>query len=203
MSRHGNKANPLDEVIYILLSSQTDEKKFQQAYTDLKRRFHSWKRLSRNDIRAISAIIEPAGLSKVKSENIVTLFEMIENNFGVRSLAQLKKMPDDVVENYLCSLPGIGKKSARCVMMYSLNRQVFPLDTHCFRILKRLGAHDYPHPIRRWHDRIQEIVPKDIRYALHVTLLSLGRDLCRSLTTNCGKCPLKEICCHYEENKKS
>lgn len=203
LSRHGNKANPLDEVIYILLSSQTDEKKFKQTYANLKRRYRSWKAIARKDLRVISAIIKPAGLSKLKSANVLRLLEIIEQHFGVRSLAPLKKMPDAEIERFLCSLPGIGKKSARCVMMYSLNREVFPLDTHCYRILKRLGAHDCPQPIRRWHDQIQNMIPKDIRFALHVTLISLGRDLCRAAITDCNECPLTVHCCYFLKKKKS
>jgi endonuclease III len=91
-------------------------------------------------------------------------------------------------------LPGIGKKTARCILMYSLNRQVFPLDTHCARILKRLGFHVPNGSLRKCEDEIQHLIPAVIRYSLHVTMIDLGRRICTNRNPKCHICPLQPIC---------
>ncbi|MCU1265723.1 MAG: DNA-cytosine methyltransferase [Acidobacteria bacterium] len=200
--RHGNKTNPLDEVGYIILSAQTDENKYQSVYRELKKRFPKWANIQRNDESIIEQILRPSGLSKLKAKYIVRILDKLDADFGKRSLASLKTMPDEEAEKYLASLLGIGPKSARCVLMYSLGRKVFPVDTHNFRVLKRLGAHNFPLPIRRWHDELQKIIPEDLRYSLHVTLVSLGREICRATRPACEICPLSALCCYAKANRK-
>lgn len=200
--RHGNKTNPLDEVGYIILSAQTDENKYQSVYRELKKRFPKWANIKRNDESTIERILRPSGLSKLKAKYLVRILDKLDADFGKRSLASLKGMSDEEAEKYLASLLGIGPKSARCVLMYSLGRKVFPVDTHNFRVLQRLGAHNFPLPIRRWHDELQQIIPQDLRYSLHVTLVSLGREICRAAKPDCEICPLSELCCYAKENKK-
>jgi len=196
LRRHGNKKNPLDELIYIVLSTQTDEAKYQSVYSNLKRRFRSWRKIESHHKPEIETILEPGGLSAIKADRIISILSTLDINFGARSLAMLKRMSDADAEKTLCSLPGVGIKTARCIMMYSLDRNVFPVDTHTFRTLDRLGAHSYPLPVRRWHNHIQAIVPEDIRYSLHVTLVSLGREYCKATKPNCKDCPMNELCCY-------
>lgn len=193
---HGNKKNPLDEVIYIILSSQTDEDKYQFVFDNLKRLYPSWKDVTPSDEEVLKRAIKPAGLSNVKAKYVIEILQKLDADFGKRSLSFLKKLPDDEAEKYLTSLSGIGIKSARCVLMYSLGRQAFPVDTHNFRVLNRLGAINLPQPIRRWHNKIQEIIPEHLRFSLHVTLVSHGREICKAGRPLCESCPLIHICCY-------
>ncbi|MEZ5304792.1 MAG: endonuclease III domain-containing protein [Verrucomicrobiales bacterium] len=113
--------------------------------------------------------------------------------FGKLSLADLRRLPDGEVEAFLTSLKGVGKKVARCVMMYSLDRQVFPVDTHCWRIARRLGwvrpTQKDGHCSERDMDRLQERIPPARRYSLHVNMVSLGRGFC--LTSNRNATPAR------------
>jgi endonuclease III len=195
LPKHGNKKDPLDEVIYIMLSSQTDESKYQSTYHNLETKYPSWNLIRPEELDHIEEILKPAGLSRVKAANLIHLLQKVEADFGTRNLTALEKMGDCEAEKYLCSLPGIGPKSARCVLMYSLNREVFPVDTHNFRVLQRLGAHNLPLPIRRWHNKLQNMIPASIRFSLHVTLILHGRDLCKASKPLCESCPLNQICC--------
>ena len=192
--RHGNFANPLDEVIYIILSSQTDEQKYRSVFRALKTRFQSWSQISASALVEIERIIKPAGLSRYKTNYLVGVVEKLRKDFGRVSLASLRVMSDEDAERYLCSLPGVSIKTARCVLMYSLNRQVFPVDTHVFRVLNRLGVISLPQPIRKWHNVVQDVIPDDLRYDLHVTLLSHGREVCRAHKPECHRCNLKRLC---------
>jgi endonuclease III len=200
--RHGNKSNPLDEVGYIILSAQTDENKYQSVYRQLKRKFPKWANIKSSDEPTIEKILRPAGLSKLKAKYLIKILDKLDADFGKRSLVSLKEMSDQEAEKYLTSLLGIGPKSARCVLMYSLGRKVFPTDTHNFRVLKRLGAHNFPLPIRRWHDELQRLIPADLRYSLHVTLVSLGREICRATNPGCEICPLRGLCCYAKVHQR-
>jgi endonuclease III len=198
---HGNKSNPLDEVIYIVLSSQTDEKKYQAVYRNLKKAFPSWKTINARDESQIELLLRPAGFSRAKAKYLIGLLNKLDADFGKRSLSALKSMSTEEAELYLRTLPGVGTKTARCVLMYSLNREVYPVDTHNFRVLKRLGAFNLPEPIRRWHDRIQELIPNHLRFSLHVTLVSFGREICKAGKPLCEICPLNSLCCYAQQHK--
>lgn len=116
-------------------------------------------------------------------------------DFDKLLLSGLKVLSDNDMEAYLCSLPGIGKKSARCIMMYSFDREVFPLDSHCFRIVKRLGwiGKDKTHTDKIGDD-IQDLIPKSIRYSLHVNMVAHGRTICHPVYPRCIKCPILKLC---------
>ena len=121
---------------------------------------------------------------------------------GVRLVAlavkPLRKMSDKDAETFLLSLPGVGKKVARCVLMYSLGRQVFPVDTHCWRIARRLGwvrpTQKDKHCAPRDMDRLQSKIPPEFRYSLHVNMISLGREICTPTAPRCDECPISAWC---------
>jgi endonuclease III len=107
-------------------------------------------------------------------------------------------MSDDECEQFLLGLPGVGTKVARCVMMYSLDRQVFPVDTHCWRICRRLGWVRRTTPdgncSRRDADRLQSRIPPELRRSLHVNMVSLGKRLCLAGSPRCDECPIGRLC---------
>jgi len=118
--------------------------------------------------------------------------------FGEPTLKSLHKMSVKEAESFLLSLPGVGKKVARCVLMYSLGRQVFPVDTHCWRIARRLGwvrpTQKDKHCAPRDMDRLQSKIPPELRYSLHVNMISLGREICTPSSPRCDECPILALC---------
>jgi endonuclease III len=192
--RHGNKSNPLDELFYILLSLQTTEINCRRSYQALRKAFPRWSMLVRASVPQIRRPISFAGLGRQRALKISNIARTIHRQYGRLSLSRIKYMTSEQAEAYLTSLPGIGKKTARCILMYSLNRPVFPLDTHCARILKRLG---FPIPsgsLRQCEDEIQNLIPAEIRCSLHVTMIDLGRRICTNRNPKCPICPLQSIC---------
>src|SRR3990172_2886575 len=121
---HYNRKNPLDELLLILSSVKRGEKVYLRAFKSLKRAFPTFQKLNQASEKALS-------LKKITTA--------ITGRFGKLSLAPMRKMTEGESEEFLCLLPGVGKKVARCVMLYSLGMEVFPVDTHCWRISKRLG----------------------------------------------------------------
>lgn len=121
-------------------------------------------------------------------------FRLLQSRFGRVTLAPLRIMSDTEAEAMLLQLPGVGKKVARCVLLYSLHRDVFPVDTHCFRVLKRLGLVPQHLAYRQAHDALQSAVPKPARRSLHVNLIRHGRAVCTAHHPQCPACPLLQCC---------
>jgi len=192
--RHHNKRDPLEELLFIVLSLQTDEAKYLQTYRSLKTRFATRRALREAAPSEIAESIVAGGLAMRKALQIHACLRIIEERFGRVSLAELRFWENSQIEEFLLSLPGVGKKSARCIMMYSLDRAVFPVDTHTNRVLHRLGISRFAGPIRKFEDKLQEQIPMRLRYTLHVNLLAHGRAICRSAIPRCGECALRDLC---------
>jgi endonuclease III len=203
---HHNVANPLWELIFVLCSTQTNEANYRRAYAALRRQFKSLGQLTRAKRQQLEMALRPGGLAPRKAREIQGILKAVIADFGKPTLAALRRMSDRDCERYLTGLPGIGPKLARCVMMYSLGRMVFPVDVHCWRISHRLGW------IRRYRNtrngqiaamlKLESKIPPRLRYSLHVNLISLGREYC-GLKTRCDACPLVEVCPKIGITKKS
>ncbi len=195
---HGNKANPLNELLFILCSLQTNEELYQSTYASLRARFPSMRLLAEASEAEIAAAITHGGLARQKARAIRRILVRLVNDFGTPTLAPLRMMSDPECEEYLMSLPGVGKKTARCVMMYSLQRKVFPVDSNCWRISRRL---EWVRPTRpdkscsnHDMDRVQDGIDPSIRYSLHVNLVSHGRSVCLPVAPKCNDCCLRQMC---------
>ncbi len=199
---HHNRRNPLDELLFIMCSVLTQEANYRRTHRALRVAFPTCESLAKASASEISAAIAVGGLSGRKGTAIHELMARLMIEFGRPSLASLKTMSDEECEAFLTSLPLVGKKTARCVMMYSLDRLVFPVDTHCWRVAMR----------RQWvvasrgdgactpadMDRLQDAIPPNLRHSLHVNLLSLGREHCRPTNPSCSTCPVKVGCAARE-----
>lgn len=195
---HYNRKNPLDELIFILCSVKTTESSYRATYLQFKREFPTFSSVAEAQEEYLARPLASGGLQNMKARAIRKLVSMIVAEFGSPTLAPLKRMGDSECERFLTGLPGVGKKVARCVMMYSLGREVFPVDTHCWRICRRLG---WVRATRadgtcsdRDMDRLQNKVPAGLRFTLHVNMVSLGRDSCTSRRPDCGGCPVAASC---------
>ncbi len=197
---HHNKRNPLHELIFIVCSVKTQEVSYRRAYCALMDRFPTIASLQRASVQAIARLLSPAGLGLIKARQLRAVFDAIMLRFGRLSLASLKHMTDDQCEAFLTSLPGVGLKVARCIMLYSLERQVFPVDTHCWRIARRLGwvratQKDKTRCVDADMSRLQAHIPPPLRFSLHVNFVSLGREFCLPANPRCDDgCPLSSIC---------
>ena len=191
----GNKRNPLDELIYIQLSVRTREGTYHSTYPSLRRLAGGrWDRLREIPVKAIVQSIRAGGMAGVKVARIRGMLDVIAKRFGRATLSPLGRMNDDDAESFLRSLPGVGPKVARCVMLYSLDREVFPVDSHCRRVLARLGLLPEDVDIKQAHDFLQALVPKPIRRSLHVNLVHHGRAVCAPVNPRCGECVLLARC---------
>lgn len=195
---HHNRKNPLSELLFILCSTKTPEKSYLATYRALRNKFPRVSMFLKASVEEIAEPLAGGGLQNVKAQTIKNTLALINERFGRPTLAPLRNMNDQQCEEFLTSLPRIGKKIARCVMMYSLGRQVFPVDTHCWRISKRLG---WIEPslkdgtcTQKDMDRLQDLIPPELRFSLHVNMVSLGREICTVRDPKCYRCPINNLC---------
>lgn len=191
----GNKRNPLDELIYIQLSVRTRESAYQSTYTALRRLARgSWERLLAVPVPILARVLEGGGMGRVKAERLRAQLIGIRTRFGRVSLAPLRVMGDQEIEGFLRSLPGVGPKVARCVLLYSLDREVFPVDSNCHRVLSRVGLLPSQVHVKASHDFLQQLVPRHLRRSLHVNLVHHGRTICVPGEPRCEVCPIIALC---------
>lgn len=196
----GNKADPVDELVYIILSRKTREEAYQQAYAGLKRRFPSWDDLLGASPADVERILRPSGLGDKKTASVRGALAAIRDRFGSCSLEEARAWPDAELETFLCSLPEVSRKSAYCVMMYAFGRRVFPVDTHVGRILSRIGIYrelgldlsELDH--KQLQARLADLVPPVLRRSLHVNLVVHGREVCHAINPACSSCDLRPLC---------
>jgi endonuclease III len=195
---HGNKLNPLSELLFIICSLQTNEALYLSTYASLRSRFPSMRLLAEASETEIADTIARGGLARQKARAIRLILSRLIDDFGAPTLAPLRAMSDSDCEEYLTSLPGVGRKTARCVMMYSFKRRVFPVDSNCWRIANRLA---WVRPSRpdescssRDMDRVQNGIDPSIRHALHVNLVSHGRSICLPVAPKCEDCCIRRFC---------
>lgn len=191
----GNKRNPFNELLYILLSSKTPPGRYQEVYRKLRQSYTRAEKLADARPQDIALVIKQGGLGNRKARAIASIARRLKEEFGRVTLAPLKKMTDQEAETFLSSLPEVSKKTARCVLMYALGRPVFPVDNHCFRIAQRLKwMPEAVYLTGRRADELQAGIPEPLRRDLHVGMVLLGRNYCFPKNSQCSECPLLKFC---------
>lgn len=190
----GNFADPVKEVFYIVLSARTTEALYQAAHKRLWKRFRTLSAIASAPIRELHKCIGSAGLGRKRSSQIKQIAARLIDDFGAKPSARLRRLSAKDVYGYLLSLPGIGPKSALCVMMYSLDFDVFPVDAHAQRVLCRIGLPQQG--ARHYHaqEQLPAFIPKGRSKELHVALVVHGRDVCKPRIPLCRICPLSNLC---------
>ena len=192
----GNQEDPLDEAIYIILSFQTNLSRFKATWQALRKAYPTWAALEHAPSREVAHILHDGGLSQQKARTIKRLLFQVRQMAGELSLDSLHAMNDVDAELVLTRLPGLSRKAARCVLLYSLGRSTFPVDGNTFRVLKRTGVlrKSAIYRRRRVHDDLQASVPEHRRRALHVNLVVHGQRICLPRSPRCKQCPLLSSC---------
>jgi endonuclease III len=195
--RHHNKDDPLDELVFIILSSKTNERGYLETYNELRRAFPAWQGILDADQGDVTRHIHAGGLAAKKERWLRDLLQSLKSKTGALDLTFLSAMDTADAEDFLTSLPGVGLKTARCVLMYSIGRDVFPVDSHCRRILSRLGIIEFGRLTDRVQDEIQLKIPPELRYSLHVNLVAHGRAVCRARNPDCNHCSVSPKCQYH------
>jgi endonuclease III len=186
--------SPLDELVLTILSQNTNDRNRDVAYARLRERFPSWEAVAHAPVDAIEEAIRPGGISKVKSERIQQILRVVERESGGLQLDWLADAPRERALDFLEALPGVGRKTAACVLLFSYDRPELPVDTHVYRVASRLGLIRPKASFQEAHETLLGLADPDDVYELHVNLIRHGRRLCRPARPLCEQCPLLSLC---------
>ena len=188
------RSAPVDELIRTVLSQNTSDKNSVPAFHALKRAFRSWDAVLRADRKKVAGIIRHAGLANIKAARIKEVLAEIRRREGRISLAKLGRMSAEEAAGYLESIKGIGPKTTACVLLFSFGKPVMPVDTHIFRVAKRLGLIGNNIAINEAHRALTSIVPRDLIYKFHLCIIEHGRRTCKAIRPSCEACVLYDMC---------
>ena len=188
------KRDPLSELIAALLSQNTSDANSERAFANLVAEFGDWKRVMQANADSIAEAIAAGGLNRVKAPRIKAILEQVQNDRGALDLMFLKDMPLEEARAWLESLPGVGPKTAACVLLFSLGRPALPVDTHVYRVSQRLGLIGKKVSPDEAHRVLQKKVPADMIYEFHMHMVRHGRRICRAQRPLCDECLLMEGC---------
>ena len=177
-----------------ILSQNTSDVNSGRAFAALRDRYPTWESLASAKTRDLARVIRPGGLSNVKAPRILAVLREIREREGEFDLGWMKEAPDREVTEYLTSLPGVGPKTAACVLAFSLGRPALPVDTHVHRVAGRLGLVPPGANAAQAHGVLEAVVPARIRVSMHVGLIRLGREICKAGRPLCETCPLQDLC---------
>jgi endonuclease III len=179
-----------------VLSQNTTDVNSSSAYASLRERFPDWEDVERADVRSIESAIRRGGLAHVKARSIKNLLRSIRKSQGALDLRSLRKMETDEVMRYLTGMKGVGVKTAACVALFDLGREVMPVDTHVHRVIGRTGLVGAPRTRDATYRALRGIVQRGCALSLHLNLVRLGRELCRPRNPVCDACPIVGFCAH-------
>ena len=185
---------PVDELVYTVLSQNTADVNTERTFAALKARFPDWRAVRDAPAAEIEQAIALGGLARVKAPRIKAILAAVSERTGDPDLSELDDMTDDAAITYLQSMPGVGPKTAACVLMFALGRPAMPVDTHVHRVAGRLGLIDAKLSAEQAHRPLTELAGPENVYALHINLVRHGRRICHARRPQCGRCPLAVIC---------
>ncbi|MBI3123055.1 MAG: endonuclease III [Ignavibacteriales bacterium] len=185
--------NPLDTLIATILSQNTNDNNSYKAFNNLKNAFTNWEEAAVAKRSTIEKLIRVAGLAPAKSKAIKNLLVDIKEKYGKLSLDFVKELSDEKILEKLISYDGVGVKTASCVLMFAMNKNVCPVDTHVHRTANRIGLVNEKTPDKTFW-KLNAKLPDGIAHSFHTNLILLGREICKPANPNCGVCPLKKVC---------
>ncbi len=193
------KSDPLDMLVATMLSQNTTDKTSYRAFTNLKKNFKSWTDVMNAPLSKIRSSIKVCGLANQKSKNIKQLLKKLNAEYGKPGLEHMRNMTNEEIYEELLQFNGVGVKTISCMLVFSLGRDVIPVDTHVHRLANRLGIADAKTPEKTFR-QLEENIPAGKKLLLHSLMIRFGRKVCRSVNPICSQCRLYDIC-EYEKKE--
>ena len=185
---------PVFELVLTLLSQHTSDRNSGQAMHRLIERFPTWDAVVEAPVHDVEDAIRAGGLAPTKSKRLQALLAEVKERRPDWDLGFLRALPLEEAKEWLTSLPGVGPKTAACVLLFALERPALPVDTHVERVAKRLGLVPPKMPADRAHAALEAMLEPDQVYAFHVDLIQHGRRTCHARGPRCEACPLEARC---------
>lgn len=189
----------LDEIVLTILSQNTNDTNRDRAWERLRGRFPDWETVAEAPLDEVEEAISVGGLHHVKARRIRDLLRQVRTETGGFDLQHLDELETDAARSALKRYRGLGEKSINCVLLFSLGKPAFPVDTHVFRVLRRLDAHRC-RDLSRANVELQEAVPAEISYPLHMNVIRHGREVCAARRPACYRCSVVDLCAYEEKD---
>jgi len=191
--------NPVDTLIATILSQNTNDNNSYRAYQNLKQKYKTWEEVADISRSQLEKIIRVAGLGKQKSAAIKSFLSGLKKKNAKVDLRHIETMKDQEILNELTLIKGIGIKTSSCVLLFSLDRNICPVDTHVHRTLNRIGLVKTKSPDKSFK-QINHFLPEGIAHQFHTNLIKLGREICKPSRPVCSICPLLRDCRFQNKN---
>ena len=185
---------PLDELVLTILSQNTSDRNCERAYAAMRERFPAWTQVRDADVAELERVLRPGGLAAQKAPRIQAVLRELSAGGGAPALDWVASLAPDEAMARLEALPGVGPKTASCVLLFSLDVPVMPVDTHVHRVAGRLGLIPPGMSADAAHAHLTALVPDSRMLEAHLLLIAHGRATCRSQRPRCGECVLLELC---------
>ena len=187
-------SDPLDMLVQVILSQATSDVNSERTFAALKRRFPTWDAVLRARESTLAETIRSGGLANQKAAVIRDVLRQLKAKTGRLDLSFLHELPVEEATAFLAQFRGVGPKTVACTLLFACRREAFPLDTHIFRVLRRMGYLPQKCTDARAHEIMNRLVPAGKFYSLHVNLIRHGRRTCRPRGPACERCPVVEYC---------
>jgi len=192
----------LDELVSTILSQNTNDVNRDRAFVALRARFLSWEAMRDAPTAAVVESIRPAGLANQKGPRIQAVLRAITAERGALDLEFLRDLPVEDARAWLTRFKGVGPKTAAIVLLFSLGRPAFPVDTHVHRVTGRLGLRPESMSADDSHAYFEALLPPETYYAAHLNIIRHGREVCHARNPECERCVLKRLCAYYQSLKR-
>ncbi|MBI4283189.1 MAG: endonuclease III [Chloroflexi bacterium] len=191
---------PVATLIQTILSQHTSDINSHRTFHSLGSAFSSWEDIADADIANIAFSIRGGGLGEIKAKRIKQALNEIRLKRGRIELDFLNQLSTEGARDWLKQLPGVGTKTANCVLLFSLGKPALPVDTHIFRVSRRLGLIDNGASVEKAHLVLENLIPAEDAYTFHVLMIEHGRKVCQALRPRCPECVLRKLCPGYEHS---
>jgi endonuclease III len=191
--------DPVAELVRTILSQNTSDANSRPAFTALMDAFRSWENIMQADTDAIAGVIKSGGLGRIKAERIQQALQEIVKKQGKLDLGFLENLPVPEARERLKELPGVGNKTANCVLLFALGKPALPVDTHIYRLSGRLRLIRQKASLDESHRLLELQVPPENIYEFHVLMIEHGRHVCLARRPRCLQCILQHICPGYRK----
>jgi endonuclease III len=186
------------ELVRTVLSQHTNDRNRDRAFDSLRERLPTWEDVRDAPVSEVEEGIRPGGLAKQKAPRIQAILEQLGED---PEIDWLQSAPREEALAYLTSLPGVGRKTAACVLIFTWGIPEIPVDVHVYRVGGRLGLFPPKASFEQAHDEMMAIVDPEDAYELHMNLIQHGRQICRP-TPRCEECALRRMCPWYRAERK-
>ena len=192
---------PVDELVSTILSQNTNDNNRDAAFNELRKTFPDWEAVAAADTADVVDAIRTAGLANQKGPRIQKALKEIKRHNGDSiDLEFLREMKVEDAREWLLNIKGVGPKTAAIVLLFSMDIPAFPVDTHIYRVTGRIGLRPDNLSVEKTHRYLEERIPEEAYYDLHLNLIRLGREICGARKWHCYRCPVEELCSFEEKN---